>query len=51
MKLAKKGYYGGNPMMILDCPVDVVIGMLEYEDFENEYENAYIELNKEREDK
>ena len=50
-KLSKKGYCGGDPLKILSCPVDIVMGMLEYDTFEDDYENAYIELNKEREDK
>jgi len=47
MRLAKAGYYGGNPEAILQAPVTVVIGMLDYEGFIDDYENAYIELNKE----
>jgi len=45
--LAKAGYCNGDPNAILHCPVDIVIGMMEYEDFANDYEVAYIELNKE----
>lgn len=47
MRLAKAGYYGGNPQAVLQAPVTVVIGMLEYEGFNDEYENAYMALNKE----
>jgi len=47
MKLSKLGYCGGDPVKILKSPVDIVLGMLDYEAFQDDYETEYIELNKE----
>jgi hypothetical protein len=44
-KLAKEGYYGGNPEAILRAPADVVINLIRYEQFVKEVEAAYQELN------
>tara|TARA_R110000744_G_C19209653_1_gene545879 strand:- start:127 stop:285 length:159 start_codon:yes stop_codon:yes gene_type:complete len=46
-KLAKLGYCGGDPVKILQSPVDIVMAMLDYEAFYDDYETAYIALNKE----
>jgi len=34
------------PQDILNAPIDVVMGMLEYERFLPEYEERFIELNR-----
>jgi hypothetical protein len=47
VKLAKLGYYGGNPDSILNAPIDIVVNILHYEQYEQDYEGAYIELNAE----
>lgn len=44
--LSKKGYFGGDPERILKAPVDLVIGALKFEDTVSDYENTYMELNK-----
>jgi hypothetical protein len=46
--LASKGYYGGNVEAILNAPVDIVQGILDYEAFDADYESEYIALNKEK---
>lgn len=46
VKLAKVGYYGGDPLKILDAPVDVVMDILNYEIFDVNYQEAFRELNK-----
>jgi hypothetical protein len=46
MRLAKAGYYGGDPVKVLHAPVNVVIDILNYERFESEYEKAFELLNK-----
>lgn len=43
--LAKLGYYGGDPMGVLNAPADMVEAILEYEAFESDYEKAYLALN------
>lgn len=45
-KLAKAGYYGGDPEQILNAPVSIIIKLLNFQVFENEYESAYYDLNK-----
>lgn len=47
MRLAKAGYYGGNPSEVLSAPLDIVLQLIQYEIFENQLEKAYYELNKE----
>lgn len=47
MRLAKSGYFGGNPDNVLNAPASTVLHIVNYESFENEYENAYTEMNKE----
>jgi len=48
IKLAKEGYFNGNPQDILNAPVNVVQSILEYENFVYDYEQEYIALNKEK---
>lgn len=45
--LAKSGYYSGNPEIVLNSPVDNVMGAYHYEMFTREYETTFAELNKE----
>jgi len=45
LRLAKAGYGGGDPNRILAMPVDIVMAMIQYEIFLNQYEKAYIKLN------
>jgi hypothetical protein len=44
IKLSKAGY--GRPQEILDMPLNVVLGIVQYERFIPEYEEAFIEMNK-----
>lgn len=46
LRLAKAGYYQGDPNKVLSAPVNVVIGIIEYEAFVSDYERTYTELNK-----
>ena len=45
LRLSKAGY--GKPQEILETPLDIVIGMIAYENFLPEYEERFIEINKE----
>lgn len=47
MKLAKAGYYGGDPDKILSAPLATVLSIMHYEDFTHDVERAYRELNDE----
>ena len=45
IRLAKAGYFGGNPEAVMNGRVDIVEDVLAYEKFELDYEKAYIALN------
>jgi hypothetical protein len=45
VKLAKAGYYGGNPENVLNAPVDMVLSILGYENFEADYQRAFKHIN------
>lgn len=40
------GYFGGNPELVRAARVDDVFSILDYENFHTEYEEKFIELNK-----
>lgn len=44
-RLAKAGYFGGDPAAVLRAPVDMVQSIIEYEGFEADYESEYIAIN------
>ena len=46
IRLAKSGYFGGDPQSVLNAPVDIVQSLLEYERFIDDYESEYVFLNK-----
>lgn len=46
--LAKAGWWGSNPTRIFNAPADEVINAYHYEIFTREFEQTYIELNREQ---
>ena len=44
--LAKAGWWNSSPSTILEAPTDEVINAYFYEVFMREYEQTYIELNR-----
>jgi hypothetical protein len=46
LKVAKAGYYGGDPEKVLRGRIDHVLAIVEYEQFHIDYEFAHYELNK-----
>lgn len=46
LRLAKGGWWGGDPGKVLAAPVDEVLEAVQYEAFLGDYEQALIELNK-----
>ena len=46
LRIAKAGYYSGDPQKVLEARVDYVLSILEYESFNSDYERVYTELNK-----
>lgn len=49
VRLAKQGYYDGDPQKVLNAPVDVVEAIISYENFEIDYKEEYLRLNKKAE--
>jgi hypothetical protein len=47
LRLAKSGYYNGDPDNVLKAPVSMVQNILHYENFEADLKNAYMELDNE----
>jgi len=45
MKLAKAGYYGGNPDAVLEAPLNTVLAIIQYENFTRDVESAFRDLN------
>ena len=43
-KLARAGYWGGDPGAIKRAPLDEVLAVADYEDFVGEYEQADFNL-------
>lgn len=41
LRLAKKGYYSGNPDNVLKAPIDTVLNIIKFEALENEIEAFY----------
>lgn len=48
LRLARAGYCGGDPEKVLRMRADTVLAMLAYEKFKDDYERAYIDLNREK---
>ncbi len=46
MSLARAGYGGGDPEKVLGMPADMVLALIQYEKFRDDYERAFIEINK-----
>lgn len=48
IRLAKAGYGGGDPQKVLEFPADIVLAILQYEQFQMDFEAAYISMNREQ---
>lgn len=48
LRLAKAGYWGGDPEKVLEARVDMVMAAAGHETFLADYERAFIRLNRER---
>jgi len=46
LRLAKAGYWGGDPEKIMSARVDFVLDAFEFELFQVEYEDVLHEMNK-----
>lgn len=46
LKLAKAGYWQGDPERVLRAPLDQVLAAAEYEGFCSDYESAFMEMTK-----
>jgi hypothetical protein len=45
LKVAKKGYYGGDPQKVREARLDDVLSILEYEGFLQDYEIVDYNIN------
>lgn len=48
LRVAREGYFGGNPRNVLNARVDDVIAVMQYEIFNMAFEAAFVELNREK---
>ncbi len=48
MRLASAGWFGGDPEKVLQAPVDIVLAAAQYQIFKADYEEVYMELNREK---
>lgn len=48
LRLAKAGWWQGEPGRIMEAPADEVMAAIQYENFVSDYERATFDLNKER---
>lgn len=48
MKIAKLGYYGGNPEAVMNAPADIVVSILNYESFDIDVQGYYTEERRKR---
>jgi hypothetical protein len=46
LSLAKAGYYGGDPEKVLQARVDIVLSLMQYESFRNDYQEVEYFINK-----
>lgn len=47
LRLASGGWWGGDPVAVMEAPADAVLLALQYEDFKGSYESEMINLNRE----
>jgi hypothetical protein len=48
LRIAKLGYYGGDPAKVREARVDDVMAIIEFEEFHGDLETATYELNREK---
>lgn len=48
LRLAKAGWWQGDPGRTLKAPADEVMAAIQYENFLSEYEQVSLEINKEK---
>lgn len=46
LRIAREGYWGGNPQQVSQSPTDLVLDVWEFINFQSEYEETTAELNK-----
>lgn len=46
LRLAKNGFYNGNPQNILDADVDMILKIKDFEIYDKEYLECFEQLNK-----
>ncbi len=46
LRIAREGFWGGNPDQVSQAPTNLVLDVLEFINFQTEYEETAAELNK-----
>lgn len=46
LRLAKAGWWNGDPGAVMNAPADEVMAALQYENFTFDYERKMVELNR-----
>lgn len=46
LRLAKSGWWNGDPMAVLRAPADAVVLAAQYDNFKSDYESEMMKLNK-----
>lgn len=44
-RIAKQGYFGGDPLKVLKAPTDIVLNIIHFEAQHSDYESYVMELN------
>lgn len=47
LRLASAGLYGGDPANVMRARADWVLKAMQYETFKGDYEDAFVEMNRE----
>ena len=45
LRLAREGFAGGNPEVVMEMRADTVLNMIHFLNFEGDYHDAYKKLN------
>jgi hypothetical protein len=47
LKIAEAGFYGGDPQRVLDAPVDMILNILRFREFQADYDKMFQAMNEE----
>lgn len=47
IKLAKQGFFQGDPEKVLNARADIVLALVDFEIFDNKFQKLFVEINRE----